>query len=98
MYDEALGEVLAQKSIRTLSRYQNKLAHLYPEQYFNAYQGLIFPFAEKEMGRRHYQEAVSYLKRMKEIEGFKGEVQEIVERLREENKKKPAFIDEMKEL
>jgi uncharacterized Zn finger protein len=98
MYDKALSEVLAQKSFRTLSRYQNKLAHLYPAQYFNAYRELIFPFAEKEMGRRHYQEAVSYLKRMKEIKGFEGAVHEIVERLREENKRKPAFIDEMKEL
>jgi uncharacterized Zn finger protein len=98
MYDEALGEVLAKKNISALSMYQNKLAHLYPEQYFNAYRELIFPFAEEEMGRKHYKEVVSYLKRMKEIEGFEGEVQEIVERLREENKRKPAFIDEMKEL
>ncbi len=98
MYDEALGEVLAQKSIRILSRYHNQLAHLYPERYFNAYRELIFPFAEKEMGRRHYQEVVSYLKSMREIEGFEGAVQEIVERLRAENKRKPAFIDEMKEL
>lgn len=98
MYEEALGEVLAKKNISTLSMYQNKLAHLYPEQYFNAYRELIFPFAEEEMGRRHYQEVVSYLKRMREIEGFEGAVQEIVERLREENKRKPAFIDEMKNL
>jgi uncharacterized Zn finger protein len=98
MYDDALGEVLAKKNISTLSMYQNKLAHLYPEQYFNAYRELIFPFAEEEMGRRHYKEVVSYLKSMREIEGFEGAVQEIVERLREENKRKPAFIDEMKNL
>jgi hypothetical protein len=50
------------------------------------------------MGRRHYQEVVSYLRKMKDIEGFEGAVKEIVERLRKENKKKPAFIDDMKEL
>ncbi len=98
MYDEALHGVLAQKSIYTLGGYHNQLAHLYPEQYFNAYRELIFPFAEGETGRRHYKEVVSYLKRMKEIEGFRGEVREIVERLREEYKRKLAFIDEMKEL
>jgi hypothetical protein len=32
---------------------------------------------------------------MKEIEGFGLELQEIVERLRRENSRKPAFIDEM---
>lgn len=98
MYDHALGAVLAQKSLSTLSRYHKDLAHQYPEQYFNAYLELIYPFAEKEMGRRHYQDVVAYLKKMKDIEGFEGEFQEIVERLRVENKKKPAFIDEMKEL
>jgi hypothetical protein len=98
MYDQALEAVLSQKSLSTLSRYQNDLVYRYPKQYFNAYRELIFPFAEKEMGRRHYQEVVSYLWKMKEIEGFEGAVKEVVERLREENKRKPAFIDEMKEL
>jgi uncharacterized Zn finger protein len=98
MYDEALSEVLAQKSIYTLSRYHNQLAYLYSEQYFNAYRELIFTFANRETGRRHYKEVVSYLKRMSEIEGFEEAVQEIVERLREENKRKPAFIDVMKDL
>jgi len=50
------------------------------------------------MGRKHYQEVVSYLKRMKSIEGYEGAVSEIVGRLRIEHKRKPAFIDEMTEL
>jgi hypothetical protein len=35
---------------------------------------------------------------MRGIKGFESDVQEIVERLRRENKRKPAFIDELKEL
>jgi len=98
MYDQALTEVLAKRSLSTLSPYQNDLAFRYPEQYFNAYRDLIIPFADKDVGRKHYQEVVSYLKRMKSIEGYEGAVSEIVGRLRIEHKRKPAFIDEMKEL
>jgi hypothetical protein len=98
MYDQALKEILATRSLSTLSLYQRDLSFLYPEQYFNAYRDLIIPFAEMGMGRKHYQEVVSYLKRMKSIEGYEGAVSEIVGRLRIDQRKKPAFIDEMKEL
>ena len=98
MYDQALTEVLAKRSLSTLRQYQNDLAFRYPEQYFNVYRELIIPFADKDTGRKHYQEVVSYLKRMKCIEGYEGAVSEIVGRLRIEHKRKPAFIDEMKEL
>jgi hypothetical protein len=59
---------------------------------------LIIPFADEGMGRKHYQEVVSYLKRMKSIDGYEGAVSEIVGQLRIEHKRKPAFIDEIKEL
>ena len=71
---------------------------MYPKEYFEAYKELIFPFAECRMGREHYREVVSHLKDMKAIEGFESDVQQIVERLRRENKRKPAFIDELKAL
>ncbi len=35
---------------------------------------------------------------MKSMDGYEGSVSEIVARLRIEHKRKPAFIDEMKEL
>jgi len=98
MYDLALTEVLAKRSLSTLRLYQNDLAFRYPEQYFNVYRELIIPFADKGMGRKHYQEVVTYLKRMKCIEGYGGAVSVIVGLLRVEHRRKPAFIDEMKEL
>jgi hypothetical protein len=71
---------------------------MYPKEYFGAYKELIHPFAECRMGREHYRDVASILKDMKGIKGFESDVQEIVERLRRENKRKPAFIDELKEL
>jgi hypothetical protein len=50
------------------------------------------------MGRKHYPEVVFYLKQMKNMEGYEWSVFEIVGQLRREHKRKPAFIDEMKEL
>jgi hypothetical protein len=98
MNDAAIREVLAQKSIHSLREYHDKLANLYPKDYFAAYKELILPFVECRMGREHYQDVAAILKDMKGIEGFQSEVLEIVERLRRENKRKPAFIDELKAL
>lgn len=96
MNEAAVQLVLAQKSIDGLRAYHEKLASLYPKEYFAAYRELIFPFVECRMGRAHYQDIAAILKDMKGIEGFGSETQEIVERLRRENKRKPAFIDELK--
>lgn len=98
MHDDAMRLVTAEKSLSTLRAYHKKLANLYAKEYFAAYAELIFPFAECRMGRDHYREVVSILMAMKAIEGFESEVQQIVERLRSENKRKPAFIDELKAL
>jgi hypothetical protein len=98
MYDLALTEVLARRSLPTLRHYQKDLAFRYPEQYFNAYRELIVPFADKDTGRKHYQEVVSYLKQMKSMDGYESAVSVIVGQLRIEHRRKPAFIDEMKEL
>jgi hypothetical protein len=96
MNEAAVRLVLAQKSIDSLRAYHDKLAGLYPKEYFAAYRELIFPFVECRMGRGHYRDIAAILKDMKGIEGFGSETQEIVERLRRENKRKPAFIDELK--
>jgi len=98
MHDDAMRLVMAEKSLSTLRAYHKKLASLYAREYFAAYAELIFPFAECRMGRDHYHEVVSILMAMKAIEGFESETQQIVERLRSENKRKPAFIDELKAL
>lgn len=98
MHEAALREVMAQKSIQSLRTYHKRLADLYPKEYFCAYKELIVLYAESRMGREHYRDVASILEGMKGIKGFESEVREIVEQLRRENKRKPAFIDELKAL
>ncbi len=98
MHDAALREVMAQKSIQSLRTYHRRLADLYPKDYFGAYKEQIVPYAECRTGREHYRDVASILKDMKGIKGFESEVREIVEQLRRDNKRKPAFIDELKAL
>ncbi len=98
MHDAALRKVMAQKSIQSLRTYHRRLADQYPKEYFGAYKELIVPYAECRMGREHYRDVASILKEMKGIKGFESEVREIVEQLRRDNRRKPAFIDEMKAL
>ena len=96
MYDIAFKRLLESRSLSLLAKYHKDLADRYPNEYFQAYRELIHSFAGKETGRRHYQEVVSYLKKMSEIRGFESEFAEFIGKLRQENRRRPAFIDEMK--
>ena len=98
MFEAALKEVLARKSLHTLSRYYKPLAEKYPSDYFNAYKELLFAHADARMGRDHYREVASELKKMKAVKGFEKEFEEYIKMLRERYAKRPAFIDEMKQL
>lgn len=96
MYDTAFKGLLESRSLSLQAKYHNDLAELYPNEYFQAYRKLIHSFVGKETGRRHYQEVISYLKKMSEIRGFEGEFADFIDTLRQENRRKPALIDEMK--
>ncbi len=96
MYDTAFKRLLESRSLSLLAKYHKDLADRYPNEYFQAYRELIHSFAGIETGRRHYQEVVSYLRKMSEIRGFEGEFAEFISKLRQENRRRPAFIDELK--
>jgi chemotaxis methyl-accepting protein methylase len=98
MFEAALKEVLARKNLNTLSRYYKPLAEKYPIDYFNAYRELLLAYADVRMGREHYREVASELKKMKTIRGFEKEFKEYIKMLKEKYAKRPAFIDEMKQL
>lgn len=98
MFDAALKEVIGRRSVRTLGKYHRRLAERYPRDYFHAYKDLILPYADKSMGRDHYREVASHLKKMKEIKGFEEEFAEYLKMLRERFARRPAFLDEMKRL
>ena len=95
MYDEALREVLEANSLSTLKQYQRELAGLSPAEYFQIYKKLIVPFIDGKTGRSHYREAISYLKMMREIEGFGAEFEELIRALKAKYPRRPAFIEEM---
>jgi len=98
LYDVALKRVLESRSLSLLANYHKDLAGRYPNEYFQAYRELIHSFAGNETGRKHYQEVVSHLRKMGEIRGFESEFAEFIGLLRQENRRRPAFIDEMKVL
>ena len=98
MFEAALKEVLARKNLNTLSRYYKHLAEKYPTDYFNAYRELLLVYADAKMGREHYREVASELKKMKAIRGFEKEFKEYIKMFKEKYAKRPAFIDEMKQL
>jgi len=50
MFEEALEQVLAKKSLFTLDAYYKDLSLNFPEGYFKAYKELLIPFADM-MGR-----------------------------------------------
>ena len=96
MFEEALEQVLAKKSLFTLDTYYKDLSAKFPEGYFKAYRELLIPFTDIKMGRSHYRNIVSYLNRMKRIKGFQEEFNELVNLLKTKYAKRPAFLDEMK--
>jgi hypothetical protein len=98
MFEAALKEVLERKSLQTLSKYYRPLAEKYPIDYFNAYKELLLAHADARMGRDHYREVAFELKKMKAIRGFEKEFAGFIKMLRDKYAKRPAFIDEMKQL
>ncbi len=98
MFDSALKEILARRSLRVLSRYYKRLSERYPGDYFNAYRELLIPYADAGMGRDRYHEVALQLKKMKAIKGFERDSREFVDILRQRYAKRPAFLDEIKGL
>lgn len=98
MYDDALKEVLRSKSLEMLGWYYKQLSARYPSEYFDAYKQLIIPFVGSRMGRDHYRDVVRELRRMKKINGFKSDFNELMRFIKEEHARKPAFQDELNKL
>jgi hypothetical protein len=94
--EKAMDELLKKPNLYELKQYHSVLADKFPEEYFKAYAALIIPFAERGVGRPHYQEIARFLEAMKKIKGFEKEFEELVEDLRVRYARRPAFLDEIK--
>jgi hypothetical protein len=95
-HEKAMDELLKKTNLYELKKCHSVLADKFPEEYFKMYAALIVPFAERGMGRPHYQEIAMFLMAMKEILGFEKEFDELVEDLRVRYARRPAFLDEIK--
>lgn len=95
MFEKALKQVLAKRSLSTLNMYHKDLSEKFSKKYFNAYKELLIPFADSKTGRPHYRNIVKYLIQMKRTKGFEEEFTKLVKLLKTKYAKRPAFLDEM---
>jgi hypothetical protein len=98
MFEQALKQVLAKRSLFTLNMYHKDLSEKFSKRYFNAYNELLIPFADSKTGRPHYREIIKYLKQMKRIKGFEDEFSKVVKLLKTKYANRPAFLDEIKDM
>ena len=95
-HEKSMDELLKKPNLYELKQHHSVLADKFPKEYFKAYAALIVPFAERGIGRPHYQEIARFLEAMKKIKGFEKEFEELVEDLRVRYARRPAFLDEIK--
>lgn len=97
-YDRMLQ--LAKKSIRSdvFNLIVKKIRDRYPEECFELYKKKINTFIEDVKNREAYRQAAYWLKLMKEIPGTQDKFRKYIEHLREKYRRRPAFIDEIKEI
>ncbi len=77
-----------------MQHYIDDIAQYDPEKYFEVYAELISSFLAKDTGRRHYREAISHLRELNKLK-MSDRLRELVERLKQENDNRPAFLDEI---
>lgn len=70
------------------------LAKDYSPELIELYSERIIHYVEKNIGRKHYQTACRYLRRMKKL-GGNDKVNELIERFRKQYPKRRALIDEL---
>jgi hypothetical protein len=73
-----------------------KIRNRYPEECFELYKKKINDFTKDVKNRDAYRQAAYWLKLMKEIPGKQDKFRKYIEHLRENYRRRPAFIDEIK--
>ncbi len=98
MYDKLLLCVLASPDVDELQKYDDILKEEYPEQLLNKYKNEVENMVMCVNNREQYSYVVSLLSRMKEIEGGKKIVEELVEEWKIKYKKRRSMMNELKKL
>ncbi len=83
------------KSYNSTESYEEYLKSLYPERILKLYHSKIFDYAERNMGRDHYQYIARILKKMKTYPGGTKIVDSIVSHFRKTYFKRRAMMEEL---
>lgn len=98
LYDRLLEYVLHSTGLYAVQQYENILGKEYPEQILMKYKNEVNNMALHTSDRKRYQQLVSLLRRMKEIKGGSGIVDEIAAEWKARYKNRPAMMDELRRL
>lgn len=77
-------------------KYAHHLKHLYSEEILTIYSNKIQEYAEKNIGRNHYEHVTSVLKEMLKFNGGKKVVDTLVNNFRTRYKRRPAMMENLK--
>ncbi|MGD6879986.1 SWIM zinc finger family protein [Bacillus infantis] len=89
--------IFVRKNPSYIERYAGKLAKHYKEEVTGIYRAYIYNESKSASNRSQYREVCRKLNRFKKLAG-KLEQAEIIETLMEDNKRKPAFLDELEKI
>lgn len=98
LYDRLLKKVLDSSELNKLMKYETCLKTIYPNELLEKYETTVKNMATKTASRRHYQEIVNILKRMKEYPDGSHRVNKIVDEWRIVYKKRSAMMEELNKI
>ncbi len=98
LYDRLLGFVLQSPGLYAVQKYENVLKKDYSEQLLDKYRDEVNKMALNTSNRKCYQEMVSLLRRMQQMKGGSGIVEDICCQWRIKYKNRPAMMDELNKL
>lgn len=91
-----LNKISPSQQLNALRNYAHHLKNNYSAEILAIYTQRIQEYAERNMGRNHYEYVASVLSIMKEFKEGTKAVSELVQLLRTKYKKRPAMMDELR--
>ncbi|WP_125142053.1 SWIM zinc finger family protein [Clostridium transplantifaecale] len=97
-YDRLLKNVLECPELYKLTKYENCLKALYPQELLTKYESVVGIMAERASARNQYSELVNILKKMEKYPGGMEKAKEIADSWRVRYKRRKAMMDELNRL
>ena len=98
MFPELLQLVSQHAEFRLIKTYESILFPKFPEELIQLYEQTCLNFAFRTNSRGDYKELASMLKQVQKLEGGKPVVTKLVSTFRETYKRRPAMMDELRNL